>query len=87
VEAQEAGDSIRDAAEERRLATDERKLHEDEARERFRRRAAVAIGVLAALLAMDLLTDRFRFWEVIHPRWSTRERQNYGSSTPAIRCI
>ena len=55
MEAQEAGDSIREAAEERRVATDERKLREDEARERFRRRAAVSIGVLAALLAITAL--------------------------------
>ncbi len=55
MEAQEAGDSIRDAAEDRRIATDERTLRDDEARERFRRRAAVAIGVLAALLAITAL--------------------------------
>jgi len=55
MEAQEAGDNIREAAEERRAATDERKLKEEEAKERFRRRAAVVIGALAALLAITAL--------------------------------
>ncbi len=55
MEAQEAGDNIREAAEEREVAADERKIKQQETSERFRRRAAVVIGVLAALLAITAL--------------------------------
>ncbi len=55
MEAQEAADNIREAAEERELASDERKIKQEEATERFRRRAAIIIGILAALLAITAL--------------------------------
>jgi len=55
MEAQDAADNIREAAEERQLAVDERKIKQEEAAEQFRRRAAVIIGILAALLAIIAL--------------------------------
>jgi len=55
MEAQDAADNIREAAEKRELASDERKIKQEEAAERFRRRAAVIIGILAALLAITAL--------------------------------
>lgn len=55
MEAQEAGDNIRESVEERELATDERKLKQQKATERFRRQAAILIGILAALLAITAL--------------------------------
>ncbi len=55
MEAQDAADNIREAAEERQLAVDERKIKQEEAAEQFRRRAAVIIGILAALLAITAL--------------------------------
>lgn len=55
MEANEAADNITEAAERRRMATDEQALAREEASERFRRRVAVVIGVLAALLAITAL--------------------------------
>jgi len=55
MEANEVADNIREAGESRRVATDERALAREEASERFRRRVAVVIGVLAALLAITAL--------------------------------
>jgi len=62
MEPQEAADNIQEAAEERRLETDERrmaaderKMKQEESTERFRRRVAIIIGILAALLAITAL--------------------------------
>jgi len=55
MEAQDAADNIREATEEHQLAVDERKIKQEEAAEQFRRRAAVLIGILAALLAITAL--------------------------------
>jgi len=55
MEANEAADTITEAGEKRRGATDERARAREEAAERFRRRVAVLIGLLAALLAITAL--------------------------------
>jgi hypothetical protein len=55
MEANEAADTITEAGEKRQGATDERARAREEAAERFRRRVAVVIGLLAALLAITAL--------------------------------
>ncbi len=55
MEPQEAGDTIREAAEERTIARDEDALRREEKIQRLRQRGAIIIGILAALLAITAL--------------------------------